>query len=83
MANSLHFQARQADVVALLRTYLKPGGRLVIVEYNIEQGNSAVPYPVPFRAWERLARVAGLEETRLLERRPSRWLREIYSAVSW
>ena len=83
MANSLHFQAEQLEVVELVREYLKPGGRLVIVEYNIEHGNGAVPYPVPFAAWERLAGESGFEQTRLLERRPSRWLREIYSAVSW
>ena len=83
MANSLHFQKEQEAVVRRLREYLGPGGRLVIVEYNIERGNFAVPHPVPYVRWERLARGVGFEHTELLTRRPSRFLHEIYSAVSW
>jgi ubiquinone/menaquinone biosynthesis C-methylase UbiE len=83
MANSLHFQSDQEAVVRSLRGYLRPGGRLLIVEYNIERGNFAVPHPVPYTRWEKLARDAGFEHTQLLATRPSRFLREIYSAVSW
>ncbi len=82
MANSLHFQRDQEGVVRRVREYLKPAGRLVIVEYNVERGNFAVPHPVPYRRWEKLARDAGFEHTELLVRRPSRFLHEIYSAVS-
>ena len=83
MANALHFEQEQVDVVQLLRSYLRPAGRLIIVEYNVERGNFAVPYAVPYRRWERLAREAGFAHTELLARRPSRFLREIYSAASW
>ncbi|MFN0145238.1 MAG: class I SAM-dependent methyltransferase [Dehalococcoidia bacterium] len=82
MANSLHFQDDQVTVVRLLRTYLRPGGRLIIVEYNIDRANYAVPHPVPFTRWERLARDAGFDETTLLYRRPARSSSEIYSAMS-
>jgi ubiquinone/menaquinone biosynthesis C-methylase UbiE len=83
MANALHFQSDQAAVVRSLRGYLRPGGRMLIVEYNIERGNFAVPHPVPYSRWEKLADEAGFAHTKLLARRPSRFLREIYSAVSW
>lgn len=83
MANSLHFQRNQLAVVQMVRRYLRPGGRLLIVEYNIQRGNFAVPYPVPYTAWETLAQQAGFAQTRLLATRPSRFLHEIYSAVSW
>jgi ubiquinone/menaquinone biosynthesis C-methylase UbiE len=83
MANALHFQQDQDAVVQSLRGYLRPGGHLLIVDYNIERANFAVLHPVPYPQWERLARDAGFEHTRLLARRPSRFLREIYSAVSW
>ena len=83
MANSLHFQSDQEAVVRSLRRHLRPGGRVIIVEYNIEHGNFAVPHPVPYSRWEKLARDAGFEHTELLATRPSRFLREIYSAVSW
>lgn len=83
MANSLHFQRNQPEVVRHARFLLKPGGRIVVVEYSLERGNAAVPYPVSFERWEQLAVGAGFEHTDLLERRPSRWWSEMYSAVSW
>lgn len=83
IANALHFQRRQQPVVELLRTYLRLGGRLLIVEYNIERGNYAVPFPVPYPTWAKLAQAAGFEHTELLMTRPSRSLTEIYSAASW
>ena len=83
MANSLHFQRRPEPIVQLLNSYLRPHGRFILIEYNIEQGNSAVPYPVSFMQWEQLAARCGFAHTRLLLTRPSRFLKEIYSAVSW
>ena len=83
MANSLHFQADQGAVVRQLRLCLRAGGRMLVVEYNIDQGNFAVPNPVPFSRWEQLAEAAGFQHTERLATRPSRFLREIYSAASW
>lgn len=83
LANSLHFQRYQEEVVALVRGYLAPAGRLLIVEYNIAHGNFAVPHPVPYSKWQTLAKHAGFTHTELLATRPSRFLKEIYSAVSW
>jgi ubiquinone/menaquinone biosynthesis C-methylase UbiE len=84
MANSLHFIANQQkpSVLALVKSYLKPGGRLILVEYNVDQGNFAVPYPFSYHTWEGLAKRSGFASTRLLMLRPSRFLGEIYSAVS-
>jgi SAM-dependent methyltransferase len=82
MANSLHFVRDKAPALALVRGYLKPGGRLVIVEYNTDRGNTWVPYPFSFESWREMAADNGFRETRLLERRPSRFLGEIYSALS-
>ncbi len=82
MANSLHFQRRPLPVLELVASYLKPGGRMLLVEYNSDRGNPWVPYPISYPAWERLAAQAGLQSTRLLATIPSRHLREIYSALS-
>jgi ubiquinone/menaquinone biosynthesis C-methylase UbiE len=82
MANALHFQRDKEAVVRLIRGYLKPGGRLMLVEYNVDRGNFAVPHPLSYATWEALARRSGFAETRLLARRPSRFLGEIYSALS-
>jgi SAM-dependent methyltransferase len=82
MANALHFHRRKEPIVQLLKSYLRPHGRFILVEYNVEQGNSAVPYPVSYRQWEDLAQRCGFTRTRLLKTRPSHFLKEIYSAVS-
>lgn len=82
MANSLHFIREKAPVLARLRRYLKPQGRLLLVEYNADRGNMWVPYPMAYPTWERVATEAGFLATRLLARQPSRFLDEIYSALS-
>jgi SAM-dependent methyltransferase len=82
MANSLHFERDQRAVLRLVRGYLRPGGRLVLVEYDTDHGNPWVPYPLSFRTWGALAAEAGFRETRRLASIPSRFLGSIYSAVS-
>lgn len=84
MANALHFVApgQQAAVVRALRAYLKPGGRLVLVEYNVDRGNLWVPHPFTFERWQEMARQAGFAHTRLLATRPSSFLKEFYAALS-
>ncbi len=83
MANALHFHRNKEPIVQLLKSYLQRQGRLILVEYNIEQGNSAVPFPISYRQWEPLAKRMGFTHTRLLMARPSRFLKEIYAAASW
>jgi ubiquinone/menaquinone biosynthesis C-methylase UbiE len=82
MANSLHFQREKGPVLQLVRSYLRPGGRLILVEYNVDRGNIWVPYPLSYSTWEALARRHGFTSTTLLATVPSRWLGEIFSALS-
>ena len=83
MANTLHFQSDQPSVVRHARRALRSGGRLLLVEYNLDRPHGAVPHPVPYSSWQRLAQDAGFGHTTLLATRPSRSLSEIYAAVSW
>jgi ubiquinone/menaquinone biosynthesis C-methylase UbiE len=83
MANSLHFVQDKLPVLRLIQDYLRPGGRLILVEYNADLGNTWVPYPLAYPTWEALARQGGFAHTQLLAVRPSRFLHEIYSAASW
>jgi ubiquinone/menaquinone biosynthesis C-methylase UbiE len=83
MANSLHFHRNKVKVLKQVQTYLKPGARFLLVEYNTDSGNVWVPHPFSFETWKRLAAQAGFTETRLLDAHPSRFLNEIYSAVSF
>ncbi len=82
MANALHFQRHKDGVLQLIYNYLRPGGRLILVEYNVDRGNYWVPHPLSYPTWEKLAARNGFVGTRLLSTRPSSFLREIYSAVS-
>jgi len=82
MANSLHFLADKAPVLKLVRGYLKPGGRLIVVEYDADRGNPWVPYPFSFASWRRMAPENGFSPPELLGRYPSRWLSGLYSADS-
>jgi SAM-dependent methyltransferase len=81
-ANSLHYVRDLAACLARLQAFLKPGGRFILVEYDIQTPSPWVPYPLPFDRWQREAARAGLTGTRLLGRRPSRFQREMYAAVS-
>ena len=73
MANALHLvtERDKGPTLELLHTALKPGGRLLLVEYNAARGNRWVPYPLTDAGWATLAR------------RPSRFLGEIFAAVNW
>jgi SAM-dependent methyltransferase len=82
MANSLHFVKDKTPVLALVRSYLGPTGKLVLVEYDADRGNLWVPHPLSFTTWLRVAPEAGFRDTRLLGRVPSRFLNAIYAAES-
>ncbi|HSS62202.1 MAG TPA: class I SAM-dependent methyltransferase [Candidatus Limnocylindrales bacterium] len=82
MANSLHFVRDKQPVLEAVRRMLRPGGRLIVVEYGADRGNPWVPYPFTYPAWEKMAARAGLRNTRLLKTIPSRWLGSMYSALS-
>jgi ubiquinone/menaquinone biosynthesis C-methylase UbiE len=79
MANSLHFLKNRAAVLTDVRGLLKPGGMLLLVEYNADRGNTWVPYPLSFSTFKSLATAAGFEEPRLVSIHPSSFLREFYA----
>jgi SAM-dependent methyltransferase len=85
MANALHYvpDRDKAAVVRQIKSYLKPGGRWLLVEYNVDRGNPWVPHPLAYPTWEDLARQCGFEHVRLLATRPSSFLKEFYAAESY
>ena len=82
MANSLHFVRDKAPVLESVRQMLRPGGALIVVEYNADRGNPWVPHPFTYATWERLAAAAGFEQTQRLRTHPSRYFGSMYSAAS-
>jgi ubiquinone/menaquinone biosynthesis C-methylase UbiE len=83
MGNSLHFFKDKEKVLRHVRTFLKPGGALLLVEYNTDSGNPWVPHPLTFETYRALAPRAGFTEPRLLAKHPSSFLREFYSAAAY
>jgi ubiquinone/menaquinone biosynthesis C-methylase UbiE len=83
MANSLHFFRHKEAVFKRVWRLLRPGGRLIVVEYNVDRGNYWVPYPVSYPKLKRLVEESGFGDTRLLATRPSSFLKEFYSALSF
>jgi len=81
-ANSLHFVRDPAWVIKVVRPLLRPGARVVVVEYDSDGGNPWVPHPFSFGTWEAISTLAGLADTRLVGRVPSRFLGAIYAAAS-
>lgn len=80
LLNSRRDQVSKKQVLNQVRDYMKEGGRLVLVEYNVDAGNLWVPYPLSFESFRGLAVRLGWSDPQLLCTVPSRFLREIYSA---
>jgi SAM-dependent methyltransferase len=82
MANSLHFHKEKEPIVRAVRDLLKPDGRLILIEYNVDRGNPWVPFPVSFGKWAEIALRCGFGSTEKIAAKRSSFLREIYSALS-
>ena len=81
-ANSLHFVRDPASVIGRLHESLRPGARILVVEYDSDSGNPWVPHPFSFQTWLRSAAGLGLLDTREVGRVPSRFLGAMYAAAS-
>jgi SAM-dependent methyltransferase len=82
MANSLHFHKDKEPIVRAVRDLLKPNGRLILVEYNVDRGNPWVQFPISYGKWRELAQRCGFASTEKIAAKPSSFLREIYSSLS-
>lgn len=82
LANSLHFvtNAQQEHVLKRIAGDLLPGGRIILVEYDREQGNQWVPHPVSKRKFVALCEAAGLNAPTFMLDLPSAFGGSMYSA---
>ena len=81
MANALHFAKKKKMILAQLVPLLKPGGRLVVIEYNTNRGNFAVPHPLNETEFLTLARQVGLSNSQIVAKAPSTFLGEMYTGI--
>ena len=82
MANSLHYVREKAPVLELVKGMLKPGGSLIVVEYEGDRGNPWVPYPFRYATWAKMAEAAGFLGTELLGSVPSSYFGSMYSVLT-
>jgi ubiquinone/menaquinone biosynthesis C-methylase UbiE len=83
MANGLHYFKEKEGLLRQIGSYIKPGGKFLLVEYNVDSGNPWVPYPLSFETFCTIAPRAGFSRPRLLATYPSSFLREFYSALAY
>jgi ubiquinone/menaquinone biosynthesis C-methylase UbiE len=61
MANALHYVKDQPGFLRDLSAHLKPGGQLIVVEYDTDYANEWVPYPVTYKKLQGWLLAAGYE----------------------
>lgn len=82
LANALHFVRDQDAAMALAASYLRPGGRLVAIEYEGRSPSRWVPYPVSSTCFAEFAGGAGLHGPHVVATRPSTFGGSMYVAVA-
>ena len=82
MANALHFVRDKKSFLVRLRTNVRNGGRLIVVEYEMKRANPWIPYPIGFGKLKELAGELGWTTPEPLEKHSSHYVKDgIYSAV--
>jgi ubiquinone/menaquinone biosynthesis C-methylase UbiE len=73
MANAIHFTKDKVALLRKINTSLKKDGRILFIEYDMEQGNQWVPFPLSFRQLGELALQCELRTPVFLHSVPSRY----------
>lgn len=82
MANSLHFVSKKVDFLKTLGKCFKHKETFLIVEYDTDQSNPWVPYPVSYRSVRRLFSSLGFNDIEKIYQLSSKYGHgHIYSAL--
>ncbi|HEY6865904.1 MAG TPA: class I SAM-dependent methyltransferase [Candidatus Eisenbacteria bacterium] len=82
LANALHFARDAGAVLARLAEWLRPGGRVVLIEYDRRRASRWVPYPIAPDRLPALAAAAGLSTPVITATRPSAYGGILYVAAA-
>ena len=81
-ANSLHYVRDHVALLRRWRSYLAPGGRLILVEYDTDRGNHWVPYALSFETFADIAQKAGFTAPERIGTQPSRFLGRFFAGLA-
>jgi hypothetical protein len=81
LANALHYVRDAAAMLARVAAMLRPGGRVVLIEYDRRAPNPWVPFPIPMADLPALAAAAGLTPPVFVATRPSAFGGDLYVAT--
>lgn len=82
MGNSLHYVKNKNNFIKIASKSLAPSGCFLIVEYDTNNSNAWIPFPINFISLKILFREAGFQSIEKINERPSVFRREnIYSAL--
>ncbi|HXI33491.1 MAG TPA: class I SAM-dependent methyltransferase, partial [Gemmatimonadales bacterium] len=82
LANALHFVPEGEAVLRRLVERVRPGGRLVVVEYDQRTASRWVPAPIPPARLAQLAAAVHLSAPTITRTRPSAFGGTLYVAVT-
>ncbi len=72
---------KQAALLGRVRRWIRPGGRLVVVEYDTAEGGPVVAHPCSWKQFQKLARDAGFRAPQLTGWVNSRFNARVYGAA--
>jgi ubiquinone/menaquinone biosynthesis C-methylase UbiE len=81
-ANALHFAPDPGPILTRVAAWLRPRGRLVVVEYEGRAASRWVPHPIPASRLEQIAVAAGFAAPVVLGSRPSAYGGSLYVAAA-
>jgi SAM-dependent methyltransferase len=82
LANALHYARDAGSLLGRLVQRVRPGGRVVLVEYEGRSPSRWVPYPISLERLPDLAEAAGLSTLVVTGRRPSAFGGVLYAAAA-